>query len=124
MENVVSLSSDLQSVESHLLLKGKCLRPWLQLLPRTIRDVAKHELSLELPLLRNAECLGGLLVGNGVVMLEVCSETLSLKGSPEVILVHGGCVLGPLGEVLRIDGVGGLQLLDGLGVLVEEYLHY
>lgn len=55
-------------------------------------------------------------------MLEVCSKTFCFKSGPEVKLVHGGGVFGPLREVFGVDGVGGLELLDGLGVFVEEDL--
>jgi len=36
--------------------------------------------------------------------------------------VHGGGVLGPLGEVLRIDGEAGLEVVDAVGIFEEEDL--
>jgi len=109
-------------MERDLLVHRNGLRSRLQLLPRALGDISKYKLCLQLPLLWDTKCLGGLLVGNGVVVLKVCSKTFRFESSPEVELVHGGCVLGPLREVFGVDCVGGLQFLDRLGVFVEEDL--
>ena len=55
-------------------------------------------------------------------MLQVASESVGLEGGPDDVLVHAGGVFGPLGELVGVDGEGGLQRLDGFGVLEEEDL--
>jgi hypothetical protein len=82
----------------------------------------KHQLGPELPLVRDAPVLGGLLVDDGVVVLEVRAETLGLERDPQGVLVHGVGMLGPVAEVVCVGGERLAQLLDGLRRLVAEDL--
>lgn len=82
----------------------------------------EDQLRPELPLKRNAPVLSGLLVDDRVVVLQVGAETLGLERNPECVLVHGVGVLGPVAEVVGIEGEGLAQVLDGLGGFVEEDL--
>lgn len=83
---------------------------------------SKDELGTELPLLGDLPLLLSTLVDNGVVVLEVGAEALSLKRNPGGVLVHGRCVLGPVAEVVCVEREGLAEVLDGLGVLEEENL--
>jgi hypothetical protein len=89
-----------QPTASNLLLV-----PSRQLLPGTLLQATEDKLRLERPLQRNVPDLAGLLVRERVV-----------------VLVHGGGVLAPVGELVGVLRELGLQGLDGGGVLVEEDL--
>jgi hypothetical protein len=93
-----------------------------QLLPSALLKTAKDELRLERPLERDVPGLAGLLVGKRVVVLQVGAEAFGFEGGPGGELVHGGRVLGPVGELVGVLGELGLEGLDGGGVLVEEDL--
>jgi hypothetical protein len=82
----------------------------------------KDQLSTKLPLERNAPLLSSLLVDNGVVVLEVGAEALSLKRDPQGILVHGVGLLRPVAEVVCVFRECLAELLDGFRVFVEEDL--
>lgn len=82
----------------------------------------KYKLGTELPVLRDLPLLLGTLVDNGVVVLEVGTEALGLKCDPCGVLVHGGCVLGPVAEVVCVEGEGLAKVLDRLGVFEEKDL--
>ena len=82
----------------------------------------KDELGTELPLLGDLPLLLSTLVDNGVVVLEVGAEALSLERNPGGVLVHGRCVLGPVAEVVCVEREGLAEVLDGLGVFEEEDL--
>jgi hypothetical protein len=55
-------------------------------------------------------------------VLQVGAEAFGLKGGPGGELVHGGRVLGPVGELVGVLGELGLEGFDGGGVFVEEDL--
>lgn len=107
----------LRAVDEDSLLEGLEL-----LLSRLAGAAAKDELGSELPLLRNLPLLLGALIHNGVVVLEVGTEALSLQRGPQSVLVHGRGVLGPVTEVVCVDGERLAEVLDGLGVLEEKNL--
>jgi hypothetical protein len=92
------------------------------LLAGLARTSTKDQLGPELPLKWDAPVLGSLLVNDGVVVLQVCAEALSLKSNPERVLVHGVGVLGPVAEVVGVKGELLAQVLNGLGGFVEEHL--
>lgn len=93
-----------------------------QLLPSTLLETTKDELRLERPLQGNVPDLAGLLIGKGVVVLQVGAEAFGFEGGPGGELVHGGGVLRPVWELVGVLGELGLEVLDGGGVLVEEDL--
>lgn len=95
------------------------LTPWLQAFPRTFCQPAKHQLSLQAPLKRNVPLRRGLLVGQGVVVLQVAAEAFGLESCPHHVLVHGRGVLGPWREPVSVLWECGLELLDGFGGFVE-----
>ncbi|KAH9874165.1 hypothetical protein IAQ61_004794 [Plenodomus lingam] len=68
------------------------------LLPSLASTSTKDELSPELPLKRNVPLLSGALVDDGVVVLKVGAQAFGLERDPEVVLVHGVGVLGPVAE--------------------------
>jgi hypothetical protein len=74
------------------------------LLPRLSSFAAKHELSPQPPLKRDVPVFLHFTVHNRIVMLKVGTEAGGLERSPERKLVHGIGVLGPVMEVVRIDG--------------------
>ena len=93
-----------------------------QLLPRALLQPTKHKLRLQLPIRGDVPDLRGLLVGQRVVVLQVGAQALGLERRPGRELVHGGRVLGPLGELV---GVGGDFVLQGfycVAGFVEEDL--
>jgi hypothetical protein len=92
------------------------------LLPSLARLSTKHQLRPERPLLRHVPLGLHLLVDNGVVVLKVSTEAFGFKRNPECKLVHGGGVLGPGGEVVRVDGELLLEGVDWVGVFEEEDL--
>jgi hypothetical protein len=55
-------------------------------------------------------------------VLQVCAEALSFKRNPQCVLVHGVGVLGPVAEVVRVQGEGLAEVFYGLGGFVEEDL--
>jgi hypothetical protein len=83
---------------------------------------AEDKLSSQLPVERDVPLLSSLLVDDGVVMLQVGTEALSLERDPQCVLVHGVGVLGPVAEVVSIERERLAEVLDGLRVLVEENL--
>lgn len=93
-----------------------------QLLPRTLFKTTKDELRLERPLERDVPGLAGLLVGQRAVVLQVGAEAFGFEGGPGGELVHGGGVLGPVGELVGVLGELALEGFDGGGVFVEEDL--
>ena len=93
-----------------------------QLLPGALLKTTEDELRLERPLQGDVPNFAGLLVGQGVVVLQVGAEAFGFEGSPGGELVHGGGVLRPVGELVGVLGELGLEVLDGGGVLVEEDL--
>ena len=76
------------------------------LLARLASASTKDQLAPELPLERHVPVLRSLLVDDGVVVLEVGTEALGLQCNPESILVHCVCVLGPVAEVVGVEGYG------------------
>lgn len=90
--------------------------------PSVPRTPPKHQLRPELPVERDVVVFLHLLVDDGVVVLQVCAEAFGLEGNPQRVLVHGGGVLAPVAEVVRVDGEGFAQGFDGLGVFEEEDL--
>jgi hypothetical protein len=92
------------------------------LLPWLAAAAAKDQLRLEAPLLRDPPDFLGFGVDERVVVLQVGAGALGLEREPQRILVHGGRVLGPDGELVGVEGEGLLQGVDGLGVLEEEDL--
>jgi hypothetical protein len=92
------------------------------LLARLASAATKDKLRPELPLKRDAPVLSSLLVDDGVVVLQVGAEALSLERNPEGVLVHGVGVLGPVAEVVCVEGEGLAEILDGLGSFIEEDL--
>ena len=93
-----------------------------QLLPGALLKTTEDELRLERPLQGDVPDLAGLLVGQGVVVLQVGAEAFGFEGGPGGELVHGGGVLAPVGELVGVLGELGLEGLDGGGVFVEEDL--
>jgi hypothetical protein len=92
------------------------------LLARLSSLASKHQLRPERPFLRHIPLGLHLLVHNGVIMLQVGTETFGLERDPERELVHGGGVLGPGGEVVCVDGELLLKGVDWVGVFEEENL--
>lgn len=92
------------------------------LLASPASTATEDQLSTELPLEWNAPLLSSLLVDNGVVVLEVCAEALSLKRNPQGILVHGIGLLRPVAEVVCVFRECLAELLDGFWVFIEEDL--
>lgn len=90
-----------------------------QLFPRALLKTTKHQLRLQRPLQGNVPGLGGFLVGQRAVVLQVGAEAFGFERGPGGELVHGGRVLGPVGELVGVLGELGLQGLDGGGVFVE-----
>ena len=82
----------------------------------------KDQLRPQLPLERDAPVFSGLLVDDGVVVLEVGTEALSLERNPCGVLVHGRSVLGPVAEVVCVEREGLAEVLDRLGVFEEKDL--
>jgi hypothetical protein len=93
-----------------------------QLLPRALLQAAENELGFQLPVRRDVPDLGGLLVGQRVVVLEVSAQAFGFERRPGGELVHGGRVFGPLGELVGVGGDFGLQGLDCSVGFVEEDL--
>lgn len=106
-----------QPATSNLLLG-----PRSKVLPGTLLGTSEDKLGLQRPLERNVPNLAGLLVRKRVVVLQVGSETFGFQCGPGGVLVHGGGVLGPGRELVGVLGELGLEVLDGLGVFVEEDL--
>ena len=92
------------------------------LLTRLAGTATKDQLRPQLPLERDAPVLSGLLVDDGVVVLQVGAEALGLERNPQRVLVHGVGVLAPVAEVVGVQGEGLAQVLDWLGRFVEEDL--
>lgn len=105
-------------------LLNRLLASCCQTFSRTFRRSTKNQLGLQRPIQRNIECLGGFLIGQWVVVLQVAAQSFSFQGRPQLVLVHSSRVLGPLREFVGVDGVFGLQSLDGLGVFVEKDLFW
>jgi hypothetical protein len=93
-----------------------------QLLPRTFLQPTENKLRLQLPVRRDIPNLRGLLVGQRVVVLQVGSQPLGFERRPGRELVHGGRVLGPLGELVGVEGDFVLQGFDCVAGFVEEDL--
>jgi hypothetical protein len=93
-----------------------------QLLPGALLQATEDKLRLERPFQRNVPDLAGLLVRERVVVLEVGAEAFGFESGPGGVLVHGGGVLAPVGELVGVLRELGLQGLDGGGVFVEEDL--
>ena len=110
----------------HLVLRAVDEDPLLEGLELFLSWLAgaatEDELGSELPLLGDLPLLLGTLVDNGVVVLEVGTKALGLQGCPQSVLVHGRGVLGPVTKVVRVDGEGLAEVLDGLGILEEKNL--
>lgn len=94
------------------------------LLARLASAATKDQLGPELPLERDAPVLSSLLINDGVVVLQVCAEALSLERNPQRVLVHGVGVLGPVTEVVGVERERLAQVVDGLGGFIEEDLWY
>lgn len=101
---------------------NRLLRPLRQLLPSALLQASKDQLRLERPLERDAPDLAGLLLGERVVVLQVGAEPFGFQRRPRGVLVHGARVLRPVRELVGVHGEFRLQVLDGLGVFVEEDL--
>ena len=76
----------------------------------------KDELGAELPVGGDLPLLGDLGINDGVVVLEVGTETLGLESNPDGELEHGVALGGPDGESFWGDGV---SKLVGLFVSVD-----
>jgi hypothetical protein len=95
----------------------------LELLLASLTGTAtEDQLAPELPVKRDVPVLRSLLVDDGVVVLEISAETLGLKGNPQRVLVHGVGMLGPVAEVVGVERKRFAEVLDGLGIFVEEDL--
>ena len=81
---------------------------------------AKRHLGHEVPHLGHAPRGLDLLVDERVVVLQAGAEPLGGEGGPDDVLVDGGGVLGPDGEVVLGEGVLVLQLARVLRVLEVE----
>lgn len=92
------------------------------LLARLATAATEDQLGPELPLEGNAPVLSSLLVNDGVVVLQVSAEALSLERNPQRVLVHSVGVLGPVAEVVGVKRECLAEVLDGLGGFVEEDL--
>jgi len=93
------------------------------LLARLTSTATKDQLGPQLPLLGDVPVVGSLLIDDGVIVLEVSAEALSLERDPQSVLVHRVGVLGPVAEVVGVEGECLAQVLDGLGVFVAENLN-
>jgi hypothetical protein len=82
----------------------------------------KDQLTPQLPAQWDVPVRSGLLVDDGVVVLQVGAEALGLERDPQSILVHGVGVLRPVAKVVGIEGELLAQVFDGFGVFVEEDL--
>lgn len=92
------------------------------LLTRLASPATEDQLRPELPLEWDVPVLSGLLVNDWVVMLEVGTKTLSLKRYPQSVLVHSIGVLTPVAKMVCIQWERLAQVLNRLGVLVEQDL--
>lgn len=103
--------------------KESLAKSFLELLLASLASATtEDELTPQLPLKRDLPVLSSLLVDDGVVVLKVGAEALSLKSDPQSILVHGIGVLAPVAEVMGVQGESLAKVLNGLGVLVEQDL--
>ena len=93
------------------------------LLARLTSTATKDQLGPQLPLLGDVPVVGSLLIDDWVIVLEVSAEALSLERDPQSVLVHRVGVLGPVAEVVGVEGECLAQVLDGLGVFVAENLN-
>jgi hypothetical protein len=82
----------------------------------------ENQLTPQLPAQWDLPVLCGLLIDDGVVMLQIGAEALSLKRYPQSILVHGVGVLRPVAKVVGIEGKRFAQVFNGLGIFIEEDL--
>ena len=76
------------------------------LLLRLPLGLPKHQLGLQAPFGGHLPLIVHPLVDDGVVVLQVASEPVRLQRGPDDVLGHAGRVLGPLGELVRVDGKG------------------
>lgn len=81
---------------------------------------AEDELGGQLPVGGDVPLGGDALVDEGVVVLQVGAEALSLEGGPGGVLQDGGAVLGPDGEAVLVEGELLLHAGDDGGVDEEE----
>ena len=111
-ENIDSLIYVQMLVCFHILLLGAVDEQPLAesllelLLARLTSATTKDKLTPELPLERDAPVLSSLLVDDGVVVLQVGAEALSLERNPQRVLVHGIGVLAPVAKVVGVQGEG------------------
>jgi hypothetical protein len=92
------------------------------LLARLAGTATEDQLAAELPLKGDVPVISSLLVNEGVVVLQVGAEALSLESRPQGELVHGVGVLAPVAEVVCVQGELLAKVLDGLSGFVEEDL--
>ena len=83
------------------------------LVSRSARWCSENELGVELPIQRNVPLLSDLGVDKRVVMLQVCSQSFGLEGSPDGVLVHSIRLCGPAWETVGVDGEFVLHCLNG-----------
>lgn len=80
----------------------------------------KDKLSIQGPRLGELPSLSNLIVDEGVVVLQVGTQTISLEGSPDQALVHASRLRGPVGEFIGIESKLLLELLGGVFLGEEE----
>lgn len=116
-----SSAEDLDRIlpSSHILR----LRELRDLLP--LRQPTEDELRGQDPILAQAPLANDLIIDESIVMLQIGTQTLSLEGEPEQVLVHGIGVLAPLGVLVGIRrGMGyfGGDIRSRLSVFEEHDL--
>lgn len=77
----------------------------------------KDELSVQLPISRDAPSLLDLIVNQGVVMLQVSAEAIRLERRPDQVLVHAVGLGRPVGEAVGVRSnvllvLGDIVLID------------
>jgi hypothetical protein len=91
-------------------------------LARLARASTKHQLAPQLVGQGDVPVLRRFLVDDGVVVLQVGTETLRLERDPKSVLVHGVGVFGPVAKVVGVEGKSLSEVLSRFGVFVEEDL--
>lgn len=76
-------------------------------------------MGIELPVRGDVPSLGNLLVDDGIVVLEVGAETLSLQSCPNSKLSHAIRLRCPAVELVLVDGEVLLVVFNG-GAVIEK----
>jgi hypothetical protein len=74
------------------------------------------------PCVRDIPLLGNLVVNDRVVMLQVCAQAFGFERAPQCVLMHGGGLLRPFGELGGVGWEAGLHGFYGIRVVEEENL--